>query len=45
MQTKLNNLSRTTLVLLIATLTSGVMVSTAVSAKPQALLAVGTLVA
>ena len=42
MQTKLNSFSRTALVLMIATLTSGIMVSTAVSAK--ALLAVSTLV-
>ena len=45
MQIKLNSLSRTTIVLLIATLTSGVMVSSAVSAKPQALFTVASLVA
>ena len=35
---KLNNLCRTVLVVLVATLTSGIMVSTAVSASPQPLL-------
>ena len=45
MQTKLNSLSRPALTLLIATLTAGVMVSTAVSAKPLALLTVTSLVA
>lgn len=39
METKLSTLSRTTIVLLIATLASGIMVSSAVSAHPQALLA------
>ena len=38
MQPKLNNLCRTVLVVLVATLTSGIMVSTAVSASPQPLL-------
>lgn len=45
MQTKLSSLSRPALTLLIATLTSAVMVSTAVSAKPIALLSVTSLVA
>lgn len=39
METKLSTLSRTTVVLLIATLASGIMVSSAVSAHPQALTA------
>ena len=39
MEAKLSTLSRTTIVLLIATLASGIMVSTAVSAHPQALVA------
>ncbi len=39
MNSKLNTLSRTTIVLLIATLASGALVSTAVSAHPQAMLA------
>jgi hypothetical protein len=39
MESKLTILSRTTIVLLIATLASGIMVSTAVSAHPQVLLA------
>jgi hypothetical protein len=39
MESKLSTLSRTTIVLLIATLASGIMVSTAVSARPQALVA------
>ena len=38
MQTNLNILSRTIVVLLLATVTSGFMVSTAVSAHPQTLL-------
>ena len=37
MQPKLNTLFRTVLVVLVATLTSGIMVSTAVSANPQSL--------
>ena len=37
MQPKLNNLFRTVLVVLVATLTSGLMVSTAVSASAQPL--------
>ena len=37
MQPKLNTLFRTVLVVLVATLTSGIMVSTAVSASPQPL--------
>jgi hypothetical protein len=45
MQTKLNSLSRTALVLLIATLTSGIMVSTAVSAHTQPLFAQSELIA
>jgi hypothetical protein len=39
MNSKLNTLSRTTIVLLVATLASGIMVSSAVTAHPQALLA------
>jgi len=45
MQPKLNSLFRTVLVLLIATLTSGIMVSTAVSAQPQPLFAQSELLA
>lgn len=45
MQTKLNSLFRTALVLLIATVTSGIMVSTAVSAEPQPLFAPSELIA
>jgi Na+-transporting NADH:ubiquinone oxidoreductase subunit NqrC len=37
MQPKLNDLFRTVLVVLVATLMSGIMVSTAVSANPQPL--------
>lgn len=39
MQAQLNALSRKTIVLLIATLASGALVSTAVSAQPQSMLA------
>jgi len=45
MQSKLNSLFRTTIVLLIATLTSGIMVSTAVSAHAQPLFAPSELIA
>ena len=45
MQPKLNNLVRTPLVVLIATLTSGIMVSTAVSANPQPLFSATELLA
>jgi hypothetical protein len=45
MQPKLKNLVRTALVVLIATLTSGIMVSTAVSANPQPLFSATELLA
>ena len=45
MQPKLNSLCRTVLVLVIATLTSGIMVSTAVSAHAQPLFAQSELIA
>jgi hypothetical protein len=45
MQTKLSNLSRTAVAILAATLVSGVMISTAVTAQPLALITVGSLVA
>jgi hypothetical protein len=45
MQTKLSDLSRTAIVLFAAALVSGVMISTAVTAQPLALITVGSLVA
>jgi len=45
MQPKLNSLFRTVLVVLVASATSGVMVSSAVSASPQPLLTATQLLA
>ena len=45
MQPKLNSLFRTAFVIVIATLMSGIMVSTAVSANPQPLFAPTELLA
>ena len=45
MQSKLNSLVRATLVAVVATVISGTMVATAVSAKPQALFTPAELIA
>jgi hypothetical protein len=45
MHSTLNSMSRTAIALLVAIATSTIMVSTAVSAQPQALLIGGSLVA